>query len=301
MRILLAVSGGVDSIYLACKAGELFPGAGFGIAHCNFGLRGSESDGDEEFVRAFAAQRGIPFFCRRFDTSAYARENGISIEMAARDLRYAWFAQLCSHEGFDAVAVAHNANDNAETLLLNMLRGTGSRGLRGMAAESDVDCGGCRLKVLRPLLELSRAEIEAGLKALGQDWREDSTNAQNDVKRNKLRNLVFPVFSEINPSFVRTLGRDMAHFRQADDIAEDYFRNSGLELESGVDIRRLLSLRHWKYVLYRLLEPCNLSEETFCKLVELLESGRTVSGKVFQSPTHIVSIKLKTLSAKPRE
>ena len=296
MRILLAVSGGVDSMYLACRAGELFPGAGFGIAHCNFCLRGSESDGDEAFVREFASARGIPFFCTRFSTAAYASENGISIEMAARDLRYAWFSRLCREEGFDAVAVAHNANDNAETLLLNLLRGTGSRGLRGMAEDSMAQ----GLRVLRPLLNLSRGEIEAGMRAMGQDWREDSTNAQSEVKRNKLRNLVFPVFSEINPSFVRTLSRDMAHFRQADDIAEDYFRGAGLCLEEGVDLRRLLSLKHWKFVLYRLLEPCNLSEETFCKLVELLESGRTVSGKVFQSPTHIVSIKLKTLSAAPR-
>lgn len=301
MKILLAVSGGADSIYLASRAGDFFPGAEFAAAHCNFSLRGAESDGDEQFVRDWCASKGITLFCKRFDTQAYASQNGISVEMAARDLRYAWFAQLCHEQGFQAVAVAHNANDNAETLMLNLLRGTGSRGLRGMGAQSEIIAGGKPLTILRPMLEISRPEIEATLMKEGTAWREDSTNRENDARRNKIRNLVFPVFAEINPSFLRTLGRDMDHFCQADDIAEDYFRNSGLSMEVGVDIRKLLSLKHWEYILFRLLEPYNLSEETFGKLVELLKSGRTISGKVFQSPTHIVFIERKTLSAKPRE
>ena len=301
MKILLAVSGGADSIYLASRAGEFFPGAQLGVAHCNFCLRGAESDEDESFVRGWCASRGLPLFCRRFDTASYASWNGISVEMAARDLRYAWFAQLCSEQGFTAVAVAHNANDNAETLMLNLLRGTGSRGLRGMGKESKTHAGGKELTILRPMLDITRREIESALRKDGISWREDSTNRENDARRNKIRNQVFPVFKEINPSYVRTLGRDMAHFRQADDIADDYFRSSGLNLEKGVDVRALLALKHWEYVLFRLTEPYNLSEETFCKLTDLLKSGRTISGKVFQSPTHIVFIKLKTISVRPRD
>ena len=131
-RILLAVSGGIDSMYLANRAPELFPGARFAVAHCNFTLRGAESDGDEQFVRDWCAAHGLDCFVRCFETAAYAAEHGVSIEMAARELRYAWFAELCRAEGFAAVAVAHNADDNAETMLLNLLRGTGTRGLRGM-------------------------------------------------------------------------------------------------------------------------------------------------------------------------
>ena len=138
MRILLAVSGGIDSMYLANRAPELFPGARFAVAHCNFTLRGAESDGDEAFVRDWCAAHALDCFVQRFDTAAYATEHGVSIEMAARELRYAWFARLCREKGFDAVAVAHNADDNAETMLLNLLRGTGTRGLRGMGEHDGI-------------------------------------------------------------------------------------------------------------------------------------------------------------------
>lgn len=292
MRILLAVSGGVDSMYLANRAREIFPGSCFAVAHCNFRLRGAESDGDEVFVREWCKENGMTLYVNGFDTKEYASSHGISIEMAARDLRYEWFAKLCSEEGFDAVAVAHNANDNAETLMLNLLRGTGSRGLRGMSH----NCAG----ILRPLLGISRTEIENWMKSKGLSWREDSSNSVNDVKRNIIRNDVFPVFSRINPSFVNTLNRDMEHFSQVDNIAEDYFRISGLNMDGGVDLRELKSFKHWEYLLFRLLEPYNLSEETFGKLIALLKSDRTVSGKVFQSPTHIVRIRLKKIMAEPR-
>ena len=139
MKVLLAVSGGIDSMCMAdmfCRAG-----GEYAIAHCNFHLRGAESDADAEFVEKWAETHGVPFFRADFDTAAYASEHGISIEMAARELRYGWFARIAAEEGFDAVAVAHNANDNAETLILNLLRGTGLRGLRGMLVESLLPAG----------------------------------------------------------------------------------------------------------------------------------------------------------------
>jgi len=296
VRILLAVSGGIDSMYLANRAPEVFPGARFAVAHCNFGLRGDESDGDEAFVREWCGVHGMECFVTRFDTLAYAASHGISTEMAARDLRYGWFAKLAAEHGFDAVALAHNANDNAETLMLNLLRGTGSRGIRGMSPDT-VSVDGLRL--LRPLLGISRAEIEDWMKAGGHAWREDSTNARSEYKRNMIRNKVFPVFKDINPSFVQTLGADMERFSQVDDIAEDYFLEVRGKVWDGnsIGVDDLLALKHWQFVLWRLLEPCNLSWQTFGKLTALLARFKecprgtvTLGSKLFESPTHEVCI-----------
>ena len=210
--LLLAVSGGIDSMCLAEKVH--LSGGPFAVAHCNFSLRGDESDADEAHVRAWAAERGIPCHVKRFDTRAFAQEQGISVEMAARRLRYRWFGQLCREFGYEGVAVAHNANDNAETLILNLLRGTGLRGITGMKENGFLpDPDYADIPLLRPLLRMTRAEIEAFAKENGLSWREDGTNALNDCKRNIIRNLVFPVFADINPSFVQTLNRDMARFR----------------------------------------------------------------------------------------
>ena len=212
--LLVAVSGGIDSMCLAEKV--RLEGGPFAIAHCNFHLRGKESDGDEAFVKAWADANGIPCHVRHFETSAYATEQGISVEMAARRLRYHWFGELCRQHGYSGVAVAHNANDNAETLLLNLLRGTGIRGLLGMKAEGFIpDPEFSDIPLLRPLLGMTRADIEAFAARQGLSWREDATNALNDFKRNKIRNLVFPVFREINPSFIQTLNRDMERFAEA--------------------------------------------------------------------------------------
>lgn len=305
MHLLLAVSGGIDSMYLANRAPELFPGARFAVAHCNFGLRGEESDGDQAFVEEWCRKRGVECFVRRFDTTGYASANHVSTEMAARELRYAWFAELCAEHGFTALVTAHNANDNAETLILNLLRGTGSRGIRGMSfsrdfglenrsrprlrkregpadevsgrglAQRDVFGTGVpadEVNLLRPLLGTSRKEIAEWMKAHGCGWREDSTNGESLYKRNIVRNEVFPVFERINPGFVATLNADMKRFAQADDIAEEYFRTvyDGVCDERGIKVDALLGCTHWKYVLYRLLESYGFSQETFDKLLALL-------------------------------
>ena len=209
--LLVAVSGGIDSMCLAEKVRTC--GEPFAIAHCNFGLRGADSDADESFVRDWAAGHGITCHVKRFETQAYAASEGISIEMAARRLRYHWFGQLCREHGYDGVSVAHNANDNTETLILNLLRGTGIRGITGMKADGFIpDPDFADIPLLRPLLGMTREEIEAFAAENGLQWREDATNALNDYKRNKIRNLVFPVFAQINPSFVQTLNRDMEKF-----------------------------------------------------------------------------------------
>ena len=226
--LLVAVSGGIDSMCLMEKVRQ--EGGPFAVAHCNFGLRGAESDADEAFVREQAARHGIPCHVKRFDTEAFASAEGISIEMAARRLRYHWFGQLCREHGYEAVAVAHNANDNAETLILNLLRGTGLRGITGMKAEGflpDPDFGDIPLR--RPLLSMTREKIEAFAREQGLSWREDSTNALNGYKRNKIRNLVFPVFATINPSFIQTLNRDMDRFASELDLILNNGQNQGRE------------------------------------------------------------------------
>ena len=267
-------------MYMLDRAPELFPGALYSVAHCNFHLRGGESDSDRMFVENCCSERGVRFYVKDFDTSTYARDKGISIEMAARELRYAWFSELCRTEGFDAVAVAHNANDNAETLMLNILRGTGSRGLRGMSPEREMN----GVTVLRPLLETSRESILAWMKERGAQWREDSTNASSEYKRNLLRNKAFPLFKEINPSFLRTIGENMGRFRQVDDIAQDYYlaETARCVLPDGdVDLKELMKSRHWEYLLFRLLEDRDISLDRFDSLVKTLKSGKSPAGKRF--------------------
>ena len=281
MKVLLAVSGGIDSMYMAERAPELFPGASFAVCHCNFRLRGDESDGDEAFVRDWCARKGMPLFVKSFPTADFARQNDLSIEMAARELRYSWFGELCASEGFDCVAVAHNADDNAETFFLNLLRGTGTRGLRGM---------GDRDFIVRPLLGISRTEIRSWMEERGLAWREDSTNASSAYKRNRLRGEVIPVLKEMNPSLLSSLGRTMEHIRQVDDIAEDYFLSVRDDvLRSGmIHIRALLALKHPRYVLFRLAEPAGLTETALDNLWELINSGRQVGGRVFVGKRGII-------------
>ena len=162
-NVLVAVSGGADSICMA----ELFLRSSlhpsFSVAHCNFHLRGEESDADEEFVRNWCAAHSVEFISTGFDTCTYASACGLSIEMAARELRYGWFASVCAERGLSAVAVAHNSNDNAETLVLNLLRGTGLKGLKGMDASGKVP-GHPDVRLIRPLLDFSREEILEFLK-----------------------------------------------------------------------------------------------------------------------------------------
>lgn len=258
---------------------------GLGIGHVNFHLRGEESDADEALVREWAEKRGLPFHKADFDTAAYAAEKGISIEMAARELRYGWFATVCREHGYDAVAVAHNANDNAETLLLNLLRGTGVRGICGME-EKSLNGG---LKIVRPILGMTREEIEEYAAEHSVPYRTDRTNLETDCKRNKLRNLVFPVFRDINPSFVRTFGKNMGHFAQARDILDEWFEEK-LSRFGGdrIPLGQLLSERHWEYILFRLLENRGFPTSAATDISRLIrsrgESGVTFAGKTFNGP-----------------
>ena len=296
LRFLLAVSGGMDSMCMADLFLNTVGADKIAIAHCNFSLRGEESDGDEMLVREWAERKGVKCFVKRFQTVEYSRQNGISIEMAARDLRYAWFAELCNENGFDVLAVAHNANDNAETLMLNLLRGTGLTGLHGMAQilHQSVPMG-VKHVVFRPLLDYTRKQIEGYALTHRVPYRHDSSNFESDYKRNKIRNEAFPVFEKINPSFVRTLNREIGYFAEAGSIVEDWCRMQIPSVVSGngdktgeliIDTPRLLATQHWKYLLYYILEPYGFNSQILASVESLLTSSRTISGKRFESATH---------------
>lgn len=292
---LLAVSGGIDSICLASLFLNSSAGRRFAVAHCNFHLRGEDSDSDEALVAAWCGRNGVRYHKADFDTEQYASSHSVSIEMAARELRYDWFASLCRENGYYGVAVAHNANDNAETLILNLLRGTGLRGITGMQVETVVpvtreDLSGVRL--LRPMLSFSRKQIEEYVAANSLEYHDDRTNAETVYKRNRIRHLVFPVFESLNPSFLTTFAREMNAFSEVQEIADDYFisvRESVCEPAGKDDLLRvnavrLCHLKHYKYVLYRLLEAYGFRDRLLEPVVRLLESGKTFSGKIFEAP-----------------
>ena len=272
--VLVAVSGGRDSMVLAEKVRR--EGGPFAVAHCNFRLRGAESDADEALVREWTSRHGVTCHVRAFDTEAFAAAEGISIEMAARQLRYRWFGQLCREHGYEAVLTAHHAGDNAETFFLNLLRGSGVKGLCGMPEEGflpDPDYGDIPLR--RPLLRLTRADIDRLVEEWGLPYRDDRTNAENTVKRNKLRNQVFPVLREINPSFEETLAADMQRLRLVERIAVDYFPEHVSLVWDGrrIDTDLLKTLPSWEYILYRILSQEGMAPALIDQATEVVRSG----------------------------
>ena len=305
---LLAVSGGMDSMCMADLFLNEIGADSFAIAHCNFHLRGEESDGDEALVKAWADSNEVKMHRADFDTAAYAKERGVSIEMAARDLRYGWFEKLCNECGYNVVAVAHNANDNAETLMLNLLRGTGLNGLHGM---QQVQWRTAKCTIFRPMLECTRKQIEGYVLAHKVPYRNDSSNFESEYKRNRIRNEVFPVFEKINPSFVRTLNREIGYFAEAGSIVEDWCRaqmpqvldhpelpachHERSEGSVSISLPSLLATDHWRYLLYYILEPYGFNSQTIASVEDLLASDRTISGKRFESATHILRTERQSL------
>ena len=306
-KVLVAVSGGVDSMCLADLFLQNYGAGHFAVAHCNFHLRGEESEGDEDLVRSWAEENGVRFHVTSFDTEAYAAKEGVSIEMAARDLRYTWFDSLCVQYGYAAVAVAHNANDNAETLILNLLRGTGVNGLSGMSVCSQLPTRPDAPALIRPILSCTRKMIEGYAFAHGVKYREDSSNASSDYKRNRIRNEVFPIFEKINPSFVRTLNREMGYFSEVAEIVDDYCASKVSspvlpgEARSICSIPELLSHKHWRYLLYYMLEPYGFNSATVASIEDLLESERTISGKYFESDTYELVIERTDICVRPKQ
>ncbi|MCE5345667.1 MAG: tRNA lysidine(34) synthetase TilS [Bacteroidales bacterium] len=269
-RILLAVSGGIDSMVMT----HLFLSLDndLGIAHCNFSLRGKEADMDEEMVRQFAADHNIPFYTKRFDTKAYAKANGISIEMAARDLRFKWFEEIRKENNYDSVAVAHNMNDNIETLIINLTRGTGLAGLSGMRPSHN--------GIIRPLLFATREEITNYRDQHQISFREDQSNTETNYVRNKIRHLVIPVLKAINPSIETTLNDTAKRFAGINEIVSEYISELKRTVSEqkdelvSFDAGRLKTHLHNKALLYELFKPYGINNQQLCDLTEVIE-GKT--------------------------
>ena len=210
-RVLVAISGGMDSVVLANLCHQLK--FNFALAHCNFNLRGSESDADEEFVLQLAEALDMEVFVENFDTTAYAEEHKLSIQMAARELRYDWFQELSEQLNFDYIVTAHHADDNLETFLINLTRGTGLDGLTGIPEIND--------NIVRPLLPFSRQTMETYALANELKWRNDSSNASTKYLRNKLRHDVIPVLKDINKNLLQNFQTTLDNLNDTADIVEE--------------------------------------------------------------------------------
>lgn len=276
-KILLAVSGGLDSVVLThlCKKS----GLNISLAHCNFQLRGEESEGDENFVIELADALDLEVFIEDFETEAYAAEKKISIQMAARELRYNWFDELCETLQFNYIFTAHHANDNLETVLINFIRGTGLEGLTGIP-----DINKC---ILRPLLPFSRQQIEAYAHQNNLKWREDSSNHSTKYFRNKIRLEVIPKLLELNPQLLDSFAKTRSHLQQSSELIEDYmsvlFPQIAKEEEFGYSfqIKLLQTLPNTKAVMYALFRSFGFTE--WEDVHDLLEAQ---PGKMVYSKTH---------------
>lgn len=281
-RVLMAVSGGIDSMVMA----HLFIKSGIktGIAHCNFSLRGTESDKDEKLVRKFATANKIPFFSTLFKTKYYAHEKGISVQMAARELRYKWFEEIRKKNRYNSIAIAHNLNDNIETLLINLTRGTGIAGLTGIRSSGN--------RIIRPLLFATRESIENYCKTYKIEYREDKTNTETKYTRNKIRHLVIPVLKEINPSIEATLNQTAERFRGVNEIVTVYIekiRKNLLDQRKGIfilNINRLKTFLNNKTILFELFRPFGITNSNLEDLQNVI-IGKT-GGQLFTLTHRII-------------
>jgi len=279
-KILLAISGGIDSVVML----HLFIQAGYNctIAHCNFKLRGKEADHDESFVVSLAAKYKLELHNISFDTKEYAKLNGISIEMAARTLRYNWFEQIRIKTNCEFIATAHHQNDVVETFLMNIARGTGIRGLSGIKEKND-------RQIIRPMLFAMRKDIEEYCNLNKLEFCSDSTNSQTRYVRNKFRHLIIPFFEEINPSFNQTIIRNIQRFRDIETIyLQDIEAKKSQCIEQKnadfyIHIPQLELLSPLKTYLLEFLRPFDFSNDL---VDDILENLHHTSGRQFFSSTH---------------
>lgn len=276
-KVIVAVSGGIDSVVLAhlCKKS----GLNISLAHCNFQLREEESEMDETFVMELADALDLEVFIEEFETEAYANEKKISTQMAARDLRYDWFDELCQTLQFDYVFTAHHANDNLETVLINFIRGTGLEGLTGIPARNEC--------ILRPLLPFSRTQIEEYAHDNKLKWREDSSNQSLKYLRNKVRLKVIPELMKLNPQLLESFAKTRSYLEQSHDLIEDYisaiFPKIAKEEDFGYSfkIKPLKTLPNTEAVMYALFRTFGFTE--WEDVHGLLDAQ---SGKMVFSKTH---------------
>ena len=288
-RLLVAVSGGPDSVVLL----DALHREGFFvvIAHCNFHLRGDASNEDAEFVKSLAAKYQVPYCLIDFDTEKVAEERKISIEMAARDLRYEWFEQMAVEHNCDLIAVAHNADDTVETFFLNLTRGSGLQGLSGMAQ--------LRGKIVRPLLKVSRKQIMEYIAEYNLQYRIDATNLETIYTRNKIRHNLIPQFEEINPSFLNTMANNMRFIASAQSIVEAYAAEAykkvvKIENECVIfDLKALKQCQGIDTLLFIWLTPYGFSSDVIMQLYHSLFDN--LSGKQFISATHRIVLERESI------
>ena len=276
-KILLAVSGGKDSVLMV----HLFKMAGysFGIAHCNFGLRGSESVRDEDFVLALADDLQVPYHTKHFDTVDYAQKKGISIQMAARELRYQYFEELRQAHQYQKIAIAQHQNDAIETVMLNLIRGTGISGLHGILP--------LRGDIIRPLLCFSGSEIEAIVTENDFSFVEDSSNASQKYMRNHIRLAIIPEMKKLNPVLEETFHKNITHFAQLEDflndevkkIREEIFVHQGGLFSASIKAFKILK----PIIIYELLKTFSFNGTTVNDFISVMDKH---AGRQFFSTTH---------------
>lgn len=278
-KILAAVSGGIDSVVLCEVLHQL--NYTFAIAHCNFGLRAEDAEADQVFVRKLAKNYEVPFFTDNFDTKAFAAQEKLSIQMAARNLRYAWFEKIRQQENYDYIATAHHSNDTTETVLLHITKGTGIAGLHGIPPKNGY--------IIRPMLSVAKDDIYEFVTENKLIWREDSSNETTKYQRNKIRLEVIPLLKEINPNLEETVQQTTERVSHAESIVAAYIDTIAKQAvvqedeATYVNLTPLLDATGLPVVLHELLRPFNFSYSVVLELADALEG---ISGKQFESPTH---------------
>ena len=275
-KILLTISGGADSVVML----DLFSKAGYtcGVAHCNFHLRGSESDKDEELVRELARKYNYSFYNIDFDTNLYASQNGISIEMAARELRYDWFEKIRKENHYDYIAAGHHKDDVIETFFMNLARGTGIRGLSGIKPISG--------KVIRPILFTDKEQIMDYITDNKLEYREDDSNNDVKFKRNKLRHEIIPEFAEINPAYKQNILKTIERLNTIGQILKDKLNELRTDIVEENDdqllfsISKLKELKPLSFYLFELLYPYGFNVEQVESIIDSIDG---ISGKSFYS------------------
>nr|WP_293300888.1 tRNA lysidine(34) synthetase TilS [Allomuricauda sp.] len=291
--LLLACSGGVDSVVLThlCVAS----GLKVTLAHCNFQLRGDESDGDEAFVRNLAQKSGVGVMVKSFDTEKYAEAHRGSIQMAARELRYQWFKELLGSTEFDFVLTAHHADDDLETFLINLSRGTGIEGLSGIPIQNE--------KVIRPLLNFSRQEILSYAKDNALEWREDSSNSESKYLRNKIRLDIVPQLKTLHPTFLENFKRTQSHLEQTqalvrhhvEEIRKKLFESQGDIIK--ISVEKLQELKPTAGYLYELFHAYGFTEWNDVEGLLHAMSGKQVLSKthrLVKDRTHLILSPIET-------
>ncbi|PWB22842.1 tRNA lysidine(34) synthetase TilS [Flavobacterium sp. HTF] len=248
-KLFLAVSGGLDSMVLLHLLQQL--PYEIAVLHCNFQLRGVESFDDQNFIKNYCDKNEVPVFITQFDTEAFAKDYKLSIQVAARELRYSWFYELLESENYDYILTAHHADDNLETFIINLTRGTGLDGLTGIPEQND--------RIIRPLLPFSREEILNYAHENNIEWREDSSNASNKYLRNKIRHDLVPVLKEINPNFLNAFQKTQSYLQESQEMAEDasimIYQQVAKEAGDDIhfDLNQLKKLPNYKSYLYQWL------------------------------------------------